>query len=102
MAYLSQQELKSMNFKSIGKNVKISNKASIYNNNKIEIGDNSRIDDFCVVSGKTKIGRNVHIAPHCLVAGGALSSDRKRWIASNKSFLFRTQSLAKEFKKRYF
>lgn len=70
MAYLTREQLKNMNFKYLGKNVKISDKASIYNCEEIEIGDNSRIDDFCVISGKIKIGRNVHIAPQCLVAGG--------------------------------
>ena len=70
MAYYTEQELKKLGFKYIGDNVKISDKASIYSYNQIEIGDNSRIDDFCVVSGKIKIGRNVHITPMCLVAGG--------------------------------
>ena len=70
MAYYTEQELKSLGFKSVGKNVKISDKASIYNLDKIEIGDNSRIDDFCVISGKIKIGKNVHITPMCLIAGG--------------------------------
>lgn len=59
-----------MGFKKVGNNVKISDKASIYNCDMIEIGDNSRIDDFCVVSGKISIGRNVHITPQCLIAGG--------------------------------
>lgn len=70
MSYYSQKQLEKMGFKYIGKNVKISNKASIYNCDCIEIGDNSRIDDFCVISGKINIGRNVHITPTCLVAGG--------------------------------
>mgnify|MGYP004002609413 CR=1 FL=1 len=70
MPYYTQESLNQFNFKSIGKNVKISDKASIYNYDQIEIGDNSRIDDFCVISGKVKIGRNVHITPLCLVAGG--------------------------------
>jgi len=70
MAYYTQEQLKQLGFKHIGQNVKISDKASIYNFDQIEIGDNSRIDDFCVVSGKIKIGRNVHITPMCLVAGG--------------------------------
>ena len=70
MAYYTEEQLKELGFKYIGKNVKLSDKASIYNHNQIEIGDNSRIDDFCVVSGKIKIGRNIHIAPFCLVAGG--------------------------------
>lgn len=70
MAYLTTEQLHEIGFKSLGKNVKISDKASIYNADQIEIGDNSRIDDFCVISGRVKIGRNVHIAPLCLVAGG--------------------------------
>jgi len=70
MAYYRQEQLQHLGFKDIGRNVKISDKASIYNFNQIEIGDNSRIDDFCVISGKIKIGRNVHITPMCLVAGG--------------------------------
>lgn len=70
MAYLSRQDLEAMGFKSLGKNVNISDRASIYNCEKIDIGDNSRIDDFCVVSGKVSIGRFCHIAPMCLVAGG--------------------------------
>jgi len=70
MAFLNEVELKSMGFKSLGENVKISDKASIYNCEQIEIGNNSRIDDFCVISGKIKLGNNVHIATHCLVGGG--------------------------------
>ncbi len=70
MAYYSNEQLKQMGFKCIGRNVKISDKASIYSYDQIEIGDNSRIDDFCVISGKIKIGKNVHITPQCLVAGG--------------------------------
>ncbi|MBD3808757.1 MAG: acyltransferase, partial [Epsilonproteobacteria bacterium] len=70
MAYYTEDQLKLLGFKHIGNNVKISDKASIYNCDQIEIGDNSRIDDFCVVSGKIKIGNNVHITPMCLVAGG--------------------------------
>lgn len=70
MAYYTSQQLQNMNFKHIGKKVKISTKASIYNCENIEVGDNSRIDDFCVISGNIRIGRNVHITPLCLVAGG--------------------------------
>ncbi|MBK2341330.1 acyltransferase [Francisella philomiragia] len=70
MSYYTNEELYSLGFKNLGKNVKISRKASIYNHDQIEIGDNSRIDDFCVISGKLQIGRNVHITPQCLIAGG--------------------------------
>lgn len=70
MAYLSQQQLLSMGFKSLGQNVKISDKASIYNADQIEIGDHSRVDDFCVLSGRIKIGRNTHITIYSNLAGG--------------------------------
>jgi len=70
MAYYSHEELLKLRFKYLGNNIKISNKASIYNPEQIEIDDNSRIDDFCVISGKIKIGKHVHITPQCLVAGG--------------------------------
>lgn len=70
MAFLSRQELEKLNFKALGENVLISDKASIYNPENMEIGDYSRIDDFCVVSGRVSIGRNVHIAVFCNIAGG--------------------------------
>jgi acetyltransferase-like isoleucine patch superfamily enzyme len=70
MAYLTVEKLKSLGFKKIGKNVKVSDKASIYNPELISIDDYSRIDDFCVVSGKVDIGKYVHITPMCLIAGG--------------------------------
>lgn len=70
MAFLTNVQLKSMGFKYLGQNVRISDKASIYNPETLEVGDNSRIDDFCVISGNVTIGRNVHIAIFCNVAGG--------------------------------
>lgn len=75
MAYYTNQELQEFGFKYVGNNVKISTKASIYNTDQIEIGSNSRIDDFCVISGKIKIGKFVHITPMCLFAGGDLGID---------------------------
>lgn len=70
MAFLTEQQLTACGFKKLGKNVRISDKASIYNPELMEIGDHSRIDDFCVLSGRIVIGRNVHIAVYCNVAGG--------------------------------
>ncbi len=70
MAYYSEDELMNMGFKYLGKNVKISTKCSIYDTDKIEIGDNSRVDDFSLISGRVKIGKNIHITPYCNFAGG--------------------------------
>ena len=70
MAYLTNNELISLGFCKIGKNVLISDKAAIYNTKNISLGDHSRIDDFCVISGTVDIGKYVHITPMCLIAGG--------------------------------
>ena len=69
-SYYSENELNDIGFSSLGKNVFISKKASIYNPEKINIADNVRIDDFCCISGNIKIGRYTHITPFCLIAGG--------------------------------
>ena len=42
-----------------------------------------------------------HFHLHCLIPGGALSFSKDQWIPANDNYLFRIQSLAKEFKKRY-
>lgn len=42
-----------------------------------------------------------HFHLHCLIPAGVLSFDKEHWIPSRKGFLFRTASLAKEFRKRY-
>jgi acetyltransferase-like isoleucine patch superfamily enzyme len=70
MAFLSQTELNKLGFKALGKHVRISDKASIYDHNQIEIGDYTRIDDYCVLSGRISMGRNVHVAVFCNLAGG--------------------------------
>lgn len=70
MAFLSDVELEKIGFAKLGSNVLISDKCSIYDPGSMSIGDNSRIDDFCVISGKVTLGRNVHIAVYCNIAGG--------------------------------
>jgi acetyltransferase-like isoleucine patch superfamily enzyme len=70
MAWLTDEQLIQKSFKRLGRNVKISDKAALYNTELWDVGDNVRIDDFCVVSGKVSFGRNVHIAIFCNIAGG--------------------------------
>lgn len=72
MSFYTESELLKLGFKYIGNNVRLSNKISFYNTKNISIGDNSRIDDFCVISagsGGIEIGRNVHIACFCSLIG---------------------------------
>lgn len=42
-----------------------------------------------------------HFHLHCIIPAGALSFDKKQWIPVKNHYLFRVQSLAKEFQKRY-
>lgn len=71
-SFYSNEELNNIGFSSIGDNVLISRKCSIYSPERITIGNNVRIDDFCILSGLIKIGDYVHIAAYCgLFAGDA-------------------------------
>ena len=69
MGYYSAQELRELNIK-FGKNVLISKKSCIYSN-QLEIGNNVRIDDFCILVGNIKIGSFVHIAAYCQLSGSS-------------------------------
>lgn len=69
-SFLSKEELIKIGFKKIGKNVFLSRKASIYGPENMEIGNNVRIDDFCILSGKIKLGSYIHIAAYSALFGG--------------------------------
>jgi acetyltransferase-like isoleucine patch superfamily enzyme len=72
MAFYNLDQLNSFGFKSIGSNVLISDKASIYGAENIRIGSNVRIDDFCIISAGEKgieIGNFVHIACYVSLIG---------------------------------
>ncbi len=72
MAYLTRVEIEKMGFLQVGDNVYISEKASIYNPSNIKIGNNVRIDDFCLISageGGVEIGSYVHIAAYSSLIG---------------------------------
>ena len=68
-SFYSEDELKELGLKSFGKNVLISRKCSIYAPGKFSIGDNVRIDDFCILSGNITIGSNIHISAFCALYG---------------------------------
>lgn len=69
-SFYSEEELKEIGFASLGKNVRISRKASIYGASDIRLGSHVRIDDFCVLSGKITIGNYVHVAVMTVLFGG--------------------------------
>ena len=68
-SFYSESELLEIGFKSVGKEVKLSRKASIYSPEKITIGDNVRIDDFCILSGKITLGSHIHISAYVALYG---------------------------------
>ncbi len=69
-SFYSPSELKKLKFKAIGKDVLISRFARIYSMKEMELGSNVRIDDFCLLSGRIKIGSHVHISAFSSLVGG--------------------------------
>lgn len=68
-SFYTEEELATLPLKSYGKNVLISKKVSIYSNHDIVIGNNVRIDDFCILSGKIELGNYIHISAYCAFYG---------------------------------
>lgn len=70
ISFYSEDELKELGLKSFGENVKISRHACFYGIENISVGDNVRIDDFCILSGNISLGSNIHIAAYTALYGG--------------------------------
>ena len=71
-SYYTDSELNQLGFKSLGNHVKISRNACFYGLSNIVIGNNVRIDDFCVISAGLEgifIGNYVHIGVFCSLQG---------------------------------
>lgn len=69
---LDNKGVEALGFMSFGENIQISDKASFYGADRIALGDNVRIDDFCVLAagkGGIKIGNYVHIAVNSSLIG---------------------------------
>ena len=72
MGLLSREELQQLGFARIGRNARISDRAAFYDAERIALGDNVRIDDFCVLSagvGGIEIGSFVHVAVYTSLIG---------------------------------
>ena len=103
MAYLSQEELEQTGFKQTGQNVLISTKCSIYGAENISIGDNVRIDDFCIISaaginGKLRLGSHLHVAAFAsLFAGAGIIIDNFCTISSRTTIYSSSDDYSGEF-----
>ncbi len=69
-SFYSEEELKTLGLRACGRNVLLSRRASIYGAQEISIGDNVRIDDFCILSGRVALGSYIHIAAYTALYGG--------------------------------
>lgn len=72
MARLSRSDIEKMGFAFVGENVLISDRASFHNCANISLGNDVRIDDFCVLSagaGGIEIGNYVHVAVYSSLIG---------------------------------
>lgn len=72
MGLLSRNQIEDMGFAHVGDNARLSDKASYYNCTNIVIGNNVRIDDFCVLSagaGGILIGSHIHVAVYSALIG---------------------------------
>ncbi len=69
--YLTDAELQAAGFRSVGRNVRVHDRASLYGLENISLGDDVRIDDFCVViaTGPVEIGSYVSLHNHCFLGG---------------------------------
>lgn len=75
--FLSQDELKELGLKSFGENVLISRDAKLFSCENISLGNNVRIDAFCILSGKITIGNYVHIAAGTYLYAGDAGIEMK-------------------------
>ena len=72
-SFYSAGEIADMGFKSVGTEVLISRKTSIYKPEAIRIGNRVRIDDFCVLAGGSgiELGSFIHIGCYVALHGGS-------------------------------
>jgi acetyltransferase-like isoleucine patch superfamily enzyme len=71
--YLTEHDLADAGFRHLGKNVRISERCSMYGVENISLRDNVRIDDFTFISavnGSLDIGSYVHVGHQCFLGAG--------------------------------
>lgn len=71
MGTLSREQIDQLGFASVGTDVAISDRCSIYGAGSISIGDHVRIDDFAILTAREPvvIGSHVHIAAFAFLSG---------------------------------
>jgi len=72
VSFYTTEELADLGLRAFGSNVLISRHARIYSPDRVSLGHDVRIDDFCILSGgkEIRIGSYVHIAAYSAIYGG--------------------------------
>lgn len=68
--FLSEKELSELGLKKYGKNVLIGRHVVLYSPETLEMGDDVRIDDFTIISGRVTMGSFIHVSQFCGIYGG--------------------------------
>jgi len=72
--YYNEDDLKDAGFKALGRNVQIAKNNTIIGTENISIGDNVRIDGYCIIiaagDGWLDIGSYIHIGGWCFLSAG--------------------------------
>lgn len=68
--FLNEEEVAGLGLRRYGKNVLIGRHAVIYNPDQLELGNDVRIDDFTIISGKVIMGSYIHVSQFCGIYGG--------------------------------
>lgn len=72
MSYYTESELRELGLKDFGERVRISRKISLYGAGNLAVGNDVRIDDFCVISAGengVELGSFIHIAVYSSIIG---------------------------------
>jgi len=67
--FYSKEELLKLGFQSVGKNNQISKLAKFYSAGGSIMGNNNRVDDYCLFKGRVELGNYIHIAGFCFLSG---------------------------------
>ena len=88
LPFYNADELKALGFSEVGRDIQVSRKCSFYGISG-RIGDNVRIDDFCIFKGHVEIGSYVHVAVFCSVSGAFAKVELKDFCTlSNRVSIF--------------
>lgn len=91
-SFYSKKEIADLGFKSYGENIQISRKASIYGAENMVIGNNVRVDDFCVLSGNVILGDYIHIAVYSALFGGKVGIEMEDFSGLSSRCIIYAQS----------